>query len=164
MQFLLRTEKRYNGALPASIRIFQQATGIGLATVMKDKLPPGQTIESHAAAFFEEHDLGKGFQDKARLWLWSEAEHQFKIEVSYSLEAAFPDLLCHQLEQSARGNMQASNPYARLDLFNRADGDDAPSLPGGACSRYVDRSDRHNLDQRLCPVGAFVGWGRHGGA
>ena len=109
--------KRYDRALLASIRIFQQATGIGLAVVLQDKLPPGQTIESQAAAFFQQHGLGKGFQGKAMLLLWSEAERQFKIEVSYSLEAVFPDLLCHQLEQAARSYMLASNPYARRDFL-----------------------------------------------
>jgi hypothetical protein len=109
--------KRYDRALLASIRIFQQATGIGLAVVLQDQLPPGQTIESQAAAFFQQHGLGKDFQGKAMLLLWSEAERQFKIEVSYSLEAVFPDLLCHQLEQAARSYMLASNPYARRDFL-----------------------------------------------
>ncbi len=109
--------KRYDRALLASIRIFQQATGIGLAVVLQDKLPPGQTIEGQAAAFFPQYGSGKGFQGKAMLFLWSEAERQFKIEVSYELEAVFPDLLCHQLEQAARGYMLASNPYARRDFL-----------------------------------------------
>nr|WP_295785286.1 TPM domain-containing protein [Rhodoferax sp.] len=109
--------KRYDRALLASIRIFQRATGIGLAVVLQDKLPPGQTIESQAAAFFQQYGLGKGSQGKAMLLLWSEAERQFKIEVSYSLEAVFPDLLCHQLEQAARSYMLASNPYARRDFL-----------------------------------------------
>jgi hypothetical protein len=109
--------KRYDRALLASIRIFQQTTGIGLAVVLQDKLPTGQTIESQAAAFFQQHGLGKDFQGKAMLLLWSEAERQFKIEVSYSLEAVFPDLLCHQLEQAARSYMLASNPYARRDFL-----------------------------------------------
>ncbi len=109
--------KKYDRALLASIRIFQQATGIGLAVVLQDALPPGQTIERQAQAFFEQHGLGKGFQGKAMLLLWSEAERQFKIEVSYSLEAVFPDLVCHQLEQAARSYMLASNPYARRDFL-----------------------------------------------
>ena len=109
--------KRYDRALLASIRIFQQATGIGLAVVLKDKLPPGQTIENAADTFFRQHGVGKDFQGKAMLLLWSDAERQFKIEVSYKLEGVVPDLLCHQLEQAARSYMLASNPYARRDFL-----------------------------------------------
>lgn len=109
--------KRYDRALLASIRIFQQATGIRLALVLKERLQTGQTIESLADAWFQQHGLGKDSQGKAMLWVWVEAERQFKIEVSYALEAVFPDVLCHQLEQAARGYMLASNPYARRDFL-----------------------------------------------
>ena len=110
-------EHRYDRALAASIGIFQRATGVQAGVVLEQRLPPGKTIEAHASELFARMDLGRASGGDAILLLWSHAEQQFKIEVSYSLEGVFPDLLCHQLELAARSHMMAATPYARRDFL-----------------------------------------------
>ncbi len=110
-------EHRYDRALAASVAIFQQATGVQAGLVLEQQLPPGTALEAHATGLFARMGLGRATGGDAILLLWSQAEQQFKIEVSYSLEGVFPDLLCHQLEQAARSHMTAATPYARRDFL-----------------------------------------------
>lgn len=110
-------EHRYDRALAASTGIFQQATGVQAGVVLEQRLPPGKTIEAHASELFARMGLGRATGGDAILLLWSQAEQQFKIEVSYRLEGVFPDLLCHQMELAARSHMMAATPYARRDFL-----------------------------------------------
>lgn len=110
-------QHRYDRALKASAVIFQQATGVQVGVVLQAHLPPGKTIEVLASELFTRMGLGRTTGGDAILLLWSQAEQQFKIEVSYSLEGVFPDLLCHQLEQAARSYLLAATPYAQRDFL-----------------------------------------------
>lgn len=110
-------DHRYDRSMLASIGIFQRATGIQLGLVLKQQLPARTSIEAHAAELFQKAGLGRASGANAVLLLWAQAERQFKIEVSYGLEAVFPDLLCQQLEEAARSYMLSPTPYARRDFL-----------------------------------------------
>lgn len=110
-------DHHYDRALRSSIRYFQQRTGIQLGVLVQDQLPPKTRIEDYAAASFKELKLGEQFNGKGLLFVWSEQEHLFKIEVSYDLEAVFPDALCNRLEEGARTFMLSASPYAKRDFL-----------------------------------------------
>jgi hypothetical protein len=108
---------KHDRALRASARFFQERTGINLGIVLEERLPALTTIEMQADRLFGELKLGRKSDGKALLFLWSEGERQFKIEVSYDLEPVFPDALCKRLEEGARTFMLSTSPYARRDFI-----------------------------------------------
>lgn len=111
------TERKYDLALRGSIRGFQERTGVELGIVLLDRLPPNKTIEDHAVDIIEHARLGGENGGRSILFLWSEAERLFKIEVSYELEGVFPDSTCAHLEAGARTFMLAKLAYARRDFL-----------------------------------------------
>lgn len=110
-------DHHYDRPLRASIRLFQDRTGIQLGIILKDKLPLLTSIEDFAEKSFKAVKLGEKFSGNALLFVWAEKEHLFKIEVSYNLEPVFPDALCHRLEDGARTFMLSTSPYARRDFL-----------------------------------------------
>jgi TPM domain len=110
-------DHKHDRALRSSARYFQERTGINLGIVFQEKLPPLTTIEMRADQLFGKLKLGRKSDGKALLFLWSEKERLFKIEVSYDLEPVFPDALCKRLEEGARTFMLSSSPYARRDFI-----------------------------------------------
>ena len=110
-------DRKHDRALHTASRVFQDRTGINLGIVMQEKLPPLTTIEMQADRLFSDLNLGRKSDGKALLFLWSEKERLFKIEVSYDLEGAFPDALCRRLEEGARTFMLSTSPYARRDFL-----------------------------------------------
>ena len=110
-------DHKHDRTLQASARFFQERTGINLGIVLEDKLPPLTTIEMRADELFARLALGRKSDGKALLFLWSEAERLFKIEVSYDLEPVFPDALCKRLEEGARTFMLSNSPFARRDFI-----------------------------------------------
>ena len=116
--FVNRTDDhKHDRAVRSSAYWFQRDTGINLGIVFLDRLPGGVPIESHADVLFSELKLGRKSDGKALLFLWSNHERQFKIEVSYDLEGVFPDALCKRLEEGARTFMLSTSPYARRDFI-----------------------------------------------
>lgn len=111
------SDHKHDRALRASARFFQERTGINLAIVFEESLPPLTTIEMRAGELFTKLNLGRKSDGKALLFLWSEKEKLFKIEVSYDLEPIFPDALCKRLEEGARTFMLSTSPYARRDFI-----------------------------------------------
>jgi hypothetical protein len=111
------SDHKYDRALRASIRIFQERTQIQLGIILKQALPAHSSIETYAPAAFKQVRLGEAFAGKGILLVWSEQERLFKIETAYALEAVFPDLLCHQLEAGARTYMLAKSAFARRDFL-----------------------------------------------
>lgn len=110
-------DHKHDRALRTSARFFQERTGINLGIVLQDRLPPLTTIEMQADRLFSRLGLGRKSDGKALLFLWSEKERLFKIEVSYDLEPVFPDALCRRLEEGARTFMLSTSPYARRDFI-----------------------------------------------
>ena len=106
-------DHKHDRALRSSARYFQERTGISLGIVIQKELPPLTTIEMQADRLFGELKLGRKSDGRALLFLWSEKERLFKIEVSYDLEPVFPDALCKRLEEGARTFMLSTSPYAR---------------------------------------------------
>lgn len=116
--FVNRTaERKYDRALRGSIRGFQERTGIELGIVLVDRLPPEATIESLAVDIVERAKLGGAHGGRGMLFLWSEADRQFKIEVSYELEDVFPDSTCARLESGARTFMLSRAAFARREFL-----------------------------------------------
>jgi hypothetical protein len=89
-------------ALKMSLKIAEQRSGIENALILLDQLPPTDTIEKTAIDLFQRWNIGADRKDRGILYLYSQKENQFKIEVSYELEGVFPDALCRQLEEAAR--------------------------------------------------------------
>lgn len=110
-------DHKYDRALRASIRNFQEQTQVELGIVLKDALPPQESIEEYSTRLFKERGLGRQFSGKAILFLWSERERLFKIEVSYDLEPIFPDAVCRRLADGARTFMLAKSAFARRDFL-----------------------------------------------
>ncbi len=89
-------------ALKMSLKIAEQRSGIENALILLDQLPPTDTIEKTAIDLFQRWNIGADRKGRGILYLYSQKENQFKIEVSYELEGVFPDALCRQLEEAAR--------------------------------------------------------------
>ena len=99
------------------MRYFQQRTDLQLGILLKEELPEGKFIEAFAAEAFKKARLGERNGGKALLFVWTEKERLFKIEVGYALEGVFPDALCRRLEHGARTFMLSDTPYARRDFL-----------------------------------------------
>ena len=110
-------DHRYDRALRASTRWMQEATGIQVAMVLEKQLPALTTIEQQASELFKKLGLGRQTGGKALLFVMSEKERLFKIEVGYELESVFPDAMCKRLEEGARTFMLSASPNARRDFL-----------------------------------------------
>jgi len=111
------TDHKHDRAVKATAYFFQRSTGVNLGIVLLDKLPKDETIEREADRYFHKLKLGQKSDGKALLYLWSEKEKLFKIEVSYDLEDVFPDAFCKRMEEGARTFMLSTSPYARRDFL-----------------------------------------------
>ena len=78
-------------AFKMSIKLAEKRSGVENALVFLKRLPPGRTIEQVATDLFERWQIGRQRAGRGILYLYSEQENLFKIEVSYELEALFPD-------------------------------------------------------------------------
>jgi len=97
-------------ALKMSLKIAEQRAGIENALVLLKQLPRSSTIEQLAVETFRHWQIGRDRGGRGILYLYSERENLFKIEVSYSLEGLFPDAACRQLEEAARTYMLSEIP------------------------------------------------------
>ena len=111
------TDHRHDRAVKATAYFFQRSTGVNLGIVILESLPRDETIEREADRYFHKLKLGQKSDGKALLFLWSEKEKHFKIEVSYDLEDVFPDAFCKRMEEGARTFMLSTSPYARRDFL-----------------------------------------------
>ncbi|MEN9866461.1 MAG: hypothetical protein RL748_2051 [Pseudomonadota bacterium] len=108
---------KYDRALRASIRAFQDRTKIQLGLILQNQLPKDVTIEQQAAKNFKELRLGQQEQHNAVLLIWSEQEHLFKIMVDPKLVKVFPDNWLARLEQAGRSFMLSNAPFAQRDFL-----------------------------------------------
>src|ERR1700674_4183515 len=97
-------------AFKMSLKLAEKRSGIENALVFVRRLPPGRTIDQVAVELFERWQIGRDRAGRGILYLYSEQENLFKIEVSYGLESLFPDALCHQLEAAAQTYMLSEIP------------------------------------------------------
>jgi len=97
-------------AFKMTIKLAEKRSGVESALVLLKRLPPGRTIEQVATDLFERWQIGRQRAGRGILYLYSEQENLFKIEVSYELEALFPDALCHELESAAQTYMLSEIP------------------------------------------------------
>jgi tetratricopeptide (TPR) repeat protein len=97
-------------AFKMSLKLAEKRSGIENALVFLKRLPPDRTIEQVAAELFGRWQIGRDRAGRGILYLYSEQENLFKIEVSYELESLFPDALCHQLEAAAQTYMLSEIP------------------------------------------------------
>jgi len=111
------TDHKHDRAVKATAYFFQRSTGVNLGIVLLERLPKDETIEREADRYFHKLKLGQRSEGKALLFLWSERERQFKIEVSYDLEGVFPDAFCKRMEEGARTFMLSTSPFARRDFL-----------------------------------------------
>lgn len=97
-------------ALKMSLKLAEKGSGIENALILLDHLPDHQSLEQTATRLFDQHRIGVDRQGRGILYLYSEKENAFKIEVSYALEGIFPDALCGRLEEGARTYMLSEIP------------------------------------------------------
>lgn len=97
-------------ALKTSLKIAEMRAGIENALILLDRLPPGMKIEEAAHRIFDKFRIGQRTGGKGILYLYSQQENLFKIEVSYALEGVIPDAVCHHLEQAAQSYMLSEIP------------------------------------------------------
>ncbi len=100
----------HDTALKMSLKIAERRSGIENALVLLKKLPSGATIQEVAQQLFQSRQIGRNRGGRGILYVYSEGENLFKIEVSYSLESTFPDVVCHRLEQAAQTYMLSEIP------------------------------------------------------
>jgi uncharacterized membrane protein YgcG len=93
-----------------TIKLAEKRSGVENALVFLKRLPPDRTIEQVATELFERWQIGRQRAGRGILYLYSEEENLFKIEVSYGLEALFPDALCHELATAAQTYMLSEIP------------------------------------------------------
>ncbi len=97
-------------AFKMSLKLAEKRAGVENALVFLERLPSGTTIERVAVDLFDHWRIGRTRGGKGILYVYSEAENLFKIEVSYELEGIFPDILCRRLEEAAQTYMLSDVP------------------------------------------------------
>lgn len=97
-------------AFEMSLKLAEKRSGIENALVFLKRLPRDQTIEQLAADLFQRWQIGRDRAGRGILYIYSEQENLFKIEVSYVLEPTLPDALCRQLEEAAQTYMLSEIP------------------------------------------------------
>ncbi|TLY41499.1 MAG: hypothetical protein E6K59_09440 [Nitrospirae bacterium] len=104
--FLNETDNHnHDLAFKSSLKLAEKRSGIENALILLKRLPPDSTIEKTAESLFQRWQIGRSRSGRGILYLYSEEENLFKIEVSYLLEGLFPDAICHRLEEAARTYM-----------------------------------------------------------
>ena len=103
-------DHRHDLAFKMSLRLAEKRSGIENALVLLKRLPPERTIQQVAVELFQRWQIGRDRAGRGVLYLYSEQENLLKIEVSYELEALFPDALCQQLEAAAQTYMLSEIP------------------------------------------------------
>ena len=103
-------DHRHDLAFEMSLKLAERRSGIENALVVLKRLPPQRTIQQVAVELFQRWQIGRDRAGRGILYLYSEQENLFKIEVSYELEALFPDALCQQLEAAAQTYMLSEIP------------------------------------------------------
>lgn len=97
-------------ALKMSLKIAEERSGIENSLILIKKLPEKTSIEEVTGHLFQQWKIGRTRNGKGILFLYSEDENLFRIEVSYRLEGVFPDALCRQLEEAAKTYMLSDIP------------------------------------------------------
>ena len=97
-------------AFEMSLKLAEKRSGVENALVFLSRLPPGRTIEQVAVDLFQRWQIGRDRAGRGILYLYSDRENLFKIEVSYGLESVFPDALCRELEAAAQTYMLSEIP------------------------------------------------------
>lgn len=125
-------------ALKMSLKLAEQRAGIENALVLFKQLPRSSTIEQLAVETFRRWQIGRDRGGRGILYLYSERENLFRIEVSYSLEGLFPDAECRQLEEAARTYMLSEVPQdflSELLITMNLRAKDPNAEPGGSMRR-----------------------------
>ncbi len=103
-------DHEHDTALRMSLKLAEKRSGIENALVLLPRLPGDRTIEQLATDLFQRWRIGRDRSGRGILYLYSAQENRFRIEVSYGLEATFPDALCRQLEEAAQTYMLSEIP------------------------------------------------------
>jgi hypothetical protein len=97
-------------AFKMSLKFAEKRSSIENALIVLKRLPPGRTIEQVAVDLFGRWQIGRNRGGRGILYLYSEQETLLKIEVSYGLEALFPDAFCRQMKEAAKTYMLSEIP------------------------------------------------------
>lgn len=97
-------------AFRMSLKIAEQKSGIENALVILPSLPTSKTIEETATALFDRLRVGERRNGRGILYVYAVKENLMRIEVSYALEGAIPDVACRRLEEAAKTYMLSEIP------------------------------------------------------
>lgn len=103
-------DHRHDLALKMSLKAAESRSSVENALILIKELPPGFDIQRAGTELFRRWQIGKMRGGRGVLFLYSEKENLFKIEVGYAMEGVFPDALCHRLEQAAQTYMLSEVP------------------------------------------------------
>ncbi|MET3871838.1 hypothetical protein J3R74_001708 [Puniceicoccus vermicola] len=78
----------------------ESLTEIEFAMVFVESVPADYTLETFAVELFDHWRIGRNHGGKGVLFLFVEDEGVLKIEVSYELEAVFPDAFCQSYQET----------------------------------------------------------------
>jgi hypothetical protein len=81
-----------------SLRVQSQKSQIEYAIVALKNLPKNMSLETSAAKIVKDWQIGSAYNGRGILLLYSEAEHAFKIEVTYALEGNYTDAQMGRLQ------------------------------------------------------------------
>jgi len=93
-----------------SLKLAEDKARIENALILLSALPKDKTIEELAAELFSKYRIGERRGGRGLLYLYTIRENLMKIEVSYALEGAIPDIVCRQLEEAAKTYMLSEVP------------------------------------------------------
>jgi hypothetical protein len=106
-----RTEQHdFDLALRMSLKLAEDKAGIENALVILPGLPADRTVEQVAADLLSRYRVGERCNGRGLLYLYAVRENLMKVEVSYALEGAIPDVLARRLEEAAKTYMLSEVP------------------------------------------------------
>lgn len=104
------SEHDHDLALKMSLSLAEKSSSIENAMILLPYLPAGKDIAQTADLLFNYFRVGSQTKGRGILYLYSKKENLFRIEVSYALEADFPDAFCRQMEEAAKTYMLSEVP------------------------------------------------------
>lgn len=130
-------------AFKMSLKLAEKRAGIENALVLLKNLPPGKTIEETAADLSRKWRIGGERSGRGLLYLYSEKENLFKIEVSYALEGVLPDAICRRYEEAAQTYMLSDIPQDFISeliitMNLRAKESPGSAAPAAALPEWLD--------------------------
>jgi hypothetical protein len=100
--------------LKSQLRSVEEKSKTENAMILLKELPKNEPIQKTAAELFEKNRIGGNREDRGILYLYSERENLFDIQVSPSLEQKYPESFRRQISDRAKDYMPTEKRYVFL--------------------------------------------------